>query len=862
MKKILKLTFCSVMISSLTFSFVTSCSLSRGFYIDYDKLEKFDFSKNEEIINYDDFAYKMPLFKINEDKAKIISKPKEIINYFEEDFYTGHKTKNEIALQATTGIPLNSKFLPNGNVLTEMGSKNKKDLFNYTNKLSDWNTIFDKDFAYNKSNQKLIKSTKTIAKEIAKQSSDVKSTIMFVSEKSTESTYSILQQNKMFSKNFNNWAYVDYFVNWAGSSSEGFVVPPPTDLVEYGHTNGVKVLGNVFLDGSHGLTKSDLNDFLKRDVNGNFVNVNTIINLTLSLGFDGWFWNNEPNGYVGNGFIVRQEVIQEFIRQLNTKITKSNLDIELISYENMGTLEINETTSKANRSESEFLQKNGSGFISDFFQWPNSSEQYIKKNKLSNDEKFKIFNMYNMGIDYEPGKLLYDEKNLGKADLLNLAYKHYDKNGNQYSRSHNDLDKELKDYFNNDFTYKDENPLNSISIFSAENAYKFGDTTMRYKKPILSKKDFIDVSTLATVKSEYFDEAIYSGYNKNISDNDKGSLSRNYDELSNNKELSFGVGNIVQQNTIINDKNSQIFTNFSTGHGNQFVTISENKRETLNDFLWSDRRMGDLQPTYKWNISESNDGLSNKKIASSNITGYYDYYEPYLKGNSIALGSGFDDNDGKILDAVWDENKTYDWKIFGTNLKKKFETQFTFKYKLSSLSNIDLLAEVKPLVWDSNGDKIQVSYKVNKNNDWVELKFKIIPTDKGIASVGLGIKPKVKKFKLNVGEFSYKNMSNAYEETEININTKNSFIDVQVSDNKKETKNLRLHLPNEKINSNEILQIFFKDYLEKDVLKSIGFSKTNHLFLRNIPITTNEIYVKKIDILNNKEKWSKILISE
>ena len=42
------------------------------------------------------------------------------------------------------------------------------------------------------------------------------------------------------------WQYMDKLVYWAGSASEGIIIPPPAGSIDATHQSGVKVLGQVF----------------------------------------------------------------------------------------------------------------------------------------------------------------------------------------------------------------------------------------------------------------------------------------------------------------------------------------------------------------------------------------------------------------------------------------------------------------------------------------------------------------------------------------------------------------------------------------------------------------------------------------
>ena len=42
------------------------------------------------------------------------------------------------------------------------------------------------------------------------------------------------------------WQYMDKLVYWAGSASEGIIIPPPAGSIDAAHQAGVKILGQIF----------------------------------------------------------------------------------------------------------------------------------------------------------------------------------------------------------------------------------------------------------------------------------------------------------------------------------------------------------------------------------------------------------------------------------------------------------------------------------------------------------------------------------------------------------------------------------------------------------------------------------------
>lgn len=42
------------------------------------------------------------------------------------------------------------------------------------------------------------------------------------------------------------WQYMDKLIYWAGSASEGIIIPPPAGSIDAAHQSGVKALGQIF----------------------------------------------------------------------------------------------------------------------------------------------------------------------------------------------------------------------------------------------------------------------------------------------------------------------------------------------------------------------------------------------------------------------------------------------------------------------------------------------------------------------------------------------------------------------------------------------------------------------------------------
>ncbi|MCM1224102.1 MAG: hypothetical protein NC548_57585, partial [Lachnospiraceae bacterium] len=92
------------------------------------------------------------------------------------------------------------------------------------------------------------------------------------------------------------WQYMDKFVHWAGSASEGIIIPPPAGFIDAAHANGVKVLGQIFFPPMvFGGRPEWVNQILTEE-NGEFPYAKKLYEIAEYFGFDGWFLNEETLG--------------------------------------------------------------------------------------------------------------------------------------------------------------------------------------------------------------------------------------------------------------------------------------------------------------------------------------------------------------------------------------------------------------------------------------------------------------------------------------------------------------------------------------------------------------------------------------
>lgn len=163
--------------------------------------------------------------------------------------------------------------------------------------------------------------------------------------------------------------------------------------------------------------------------------------------------------------------------------------------------------------------------------------------------------------------------------------------------------------------------------------------------------------------------------NEKVDDNNP--IYKVYDCKENNGLVSnsFVIGNIIQEFTTINDENladkGVIKSNFSLGNGITF--LNRNKEGKLltktSNYPWTNRRLTNLNPTYNFDMKQNNQNNLSSLPITGGLNGFYDYYDVYQKGNSLAFGRQLK-LDGSITEETWKANSTYDWNIMGSNLSK------------------------------------------------------------------------------------------------------------------------------------------------------------------------------------------------
>lgn len=149
------------------------------------------------------------------------------------------------------------------------------------------------------------------------------------------------------------WQYMDKLVYWAGSASEGIIIPPPAGSTDAAHQSGVKSLGQIFFPPSaFGGTQAWVRQMLTVE-NGEYIYAKKLYEIAKYMGFDGWFINEETGG--GS---VKEWV--GFIKQFN-ELADQNGDTQMeIQWYNASTL-ANTDILTSHKNTSQFLEYGSPG---------------------------------------------------------------------------------------------------------------------------------------------------------------------------------------------------------------------------------------------------------------------------------------------------------------------------------------------------------------------------------------------------------------------------------------------------------------------------------------------------------------------
>ena len=144
------------------------------------------------------------------------------------------------------------------------------------------------------------------------------------------------------------WQYMDKLVYWAGSASEGIIIPPPAGSTDAAYQSGVKSLGQVFFPPSaFGGRQEWVRQMLTKE-NGKYIYAIKLYEIAKYMGFDGWFINEESGGGSTSEWV-------DFIKEFNG-IADANGDTQMeIQWYNAARTP-NEAILKSHKNTSQFLE--------------------------------------------------------------------------------------------------------------------------------------------------------------------------------------------------------------------------------------------------------------------------------------------------------------------------------------------------------------------------------------------------------------------------------------------------------------------------------------------------------------------------
>lgn len=220
--------------------------------------------------------------------------------------------------------------------------------------IKNWSPETDKDAKFNRSRVPLAKRFKepTLMKANSQQYYEgqiCNAPILFptCSMCPSQGAYNFLGYQPTY------WQYMDKLVYWAGSASEGIIIPPPAGSIDAAHQSGVKVLGQVFFPPyAFGGNQAWVRQMLTKE-NGVYIYAKKLYEIAKYIGFDGWFINEETGGGSESEWVG-------FIKEFN-KIADENGDKHMeIQWYNAKSYP-NVTILKSHKNTSQFLEYGSPG---------------------------------------------------------------------------------------------------------------------------------------------------------------------------------------------------------------------------------------------------------------------------------------------------------------------------------------------------------------------------------------------------------------------------------------------------------------------------------------------------------------------
>lgn len=886
MKKTLLLLGVAILVCT-PISLVTACNIGSLDGRDYlNSLPNFDWTDADygDGIDFNNTNYQNVINNIGNSIDLGSIKAENMGHYLDySKFSTGFQWTQNIKKQAVTGVPLNKGFMPNGNYVSDFGISSAARKYLRMNSILDWNPQTDHDAKYNQATIPLQKRQLVATYNANNQDDNINyNQLGFSTRKHRTFDNTIVGTKNPFENTMLNWQYTNYFINWSGSWFEGPIVPPPADMIDSAHINGTPIFGNVFLDGYHGLTKEMLKDFLAQNVDGSYKIVDILINIAKYNGFDGWFINSEANGAAPNGTVLDYNVMYEIIKEFNYKVATASdpriQALKLIFYRNDA--KVSKSSNGYNDLEtikmasSGYRQPDGKITPTDiqlnFGETPDKTTAFLTD--YPNYSGKNLYTILEMGTNPQFFGT-YDFRQLGYAETINSGNKP-DYNKNVYTGFSSFLDNGTGTFgsyaynwaknhgVKNDtraylFATQTANLFNNIQ-FSGTNTFISNNNIGMQANKFANDYQGWDPSNNYQAAAFVSDPRIQTKVSKGQSDPFVKDSIYNYLNHDGYNSSSYGIGDLVREQTTLFDSDQILNkqTNFSMGSGIKFVNRDENGKQLVaSDYPWTNRRLTDILPTYQWKIYD--DANPNQPLNIAKLSGFYDYDEVYAKGNSIAIGSGFDE-EGKVNVGQWDPSKVYDWDIMGTNLIDN-QHHISFIYNANGNDNIKAInflvttTDQKSLL--SKQHVIAASDSQQLADGWVKVildlsKIGAVTSQDRISKLGLQIKPNKTNFKFNVGEFK------------INTGTTNNINQVNTTISQPKSEYVIKRIVNNQVLYNtrfqwqatniENLSYYAIYYFDDKKWYRVGETRQNYYFLKNLTTTNNQITLM-IKPVNNSE---------
>lgn len=442
----------------------------------------------------------------------------------------------------------------------------------FPNQLLEWDPDTDENIQFNKSSIPLSKRASKDRLEAVNstQNKDFNVVALSIMNSSTSGNPS-QGSNKFASNTFSYWQYIDKLVYWGGSSGEGIIVPPSADVIDSAHKNGVPVLGTIFFPMvQHGGKVQWLDEFLQKDSNGNFPMADKLIEVCKTIGFDGWFINEETGLAEGD----------------NEDISKES--------------------SKVNQKHAELMQE----FIKVFKEKAKDELQVMWYDSLTKDGKMDWQNALTDKNDYF--LIDSDKEKVADSMFLNFWWTNKKLAEKQLLKASNEKAKQIK--------------INPYDLYAGIDLQANGTSTP-IRWDLFEDENKVPYTSLGLYCPSW---TYYSAGNIDEFHSKENRLWVN--EFGNpSKETKVtgtefkGISTYSIEKTAITSL--PFNTNFNLGNGYNFFINGEK----VSKLDWNNRSLADIMPTYRWIID--NQGLNNIKASIDYANAYYGGNSIKLAGN-------------------------------------------------------------------------------------------------------------------------------------------------------------------------------------------------------------------------------------